>query len=40
MEVYDYMGNSIENIMLRKLTKKELDCAGEEIQRLSTLSKT
>ena len=39
MEVYDYMGNSVKNIMLRKLTKKELDHADEEIKRLNTLSK-
>lgn len=40
MEVYDYMGNSIKNIMLRKLTKEELNYANEEIKRLNTLSKT
>lgn len=39
MEVYDYMGNSVKNIMLRKLTKEELDHADEEIKRLNTLSK-
>lgn len=38
MEVYDYMGNSVKNIMLRKLTKEELDYADEEIKRLNTLS--
>ena len=40
MEVYDYMGNSIKNVMLRKLTKEELNYANEEIKRLNTLSKT
>ena len=40
MEVYDYMGNSIKNVMLRKLTREELNYANEEIKRLNTLSKT
>lgn len=39
MEVYDYMGNSIKNVMLRKLTREELNYANEEIKRLNTLSK-
>lgn len=39
MEVYGYMGNSVKNIMLRKLTKEELNYADEEIKRLNTLSK-
>lgn len=40
MEVYGYMGNSIKNVMLRKLTREELNYANEEIKRLNTLSKT
>lgn len=40
IKVYDYMCNeSIENLMLSKLTKEELRYANEEIERLSKISK-
>lgn len=40
MKVYDYMCNeSIEKLMLKKLTSEELKYAREEITRLSKVSK-
>ena len=40
MKVYDYMCNeSIEKLMLKKLTSEELKYAREEITRLSNVSK-
>lgn len=40
MKVYDYMCNeSIEELMLSKLTSKELQYAKQEITRLSKVSK-
>ena len=40
MRVYDYMCNeSIEELMLKKLTSEELKYAREEITRLSNVSK-
>ena len=35
-----FLIDTIKNVMLRKLTKEELNYANEEIKRLNTLSKT
>ena len=37
-KVYDYMSNSIENIMLKKLTSDELKVANDEVKILEKLS--
>lgn len=37
-EVYDYMNDSIENIMLKKLTSDELKVANDKVKRLEKLS--
>ena len=35
-----FLIDTIKNVMLRKLTREELNYADEEIKRLNTLSKT
>ena len=37
-EVYNYMSNSIEDIMLKKLTSDELKVANDKVKRLEKLS--
>ena len=37
-EAYNYMSNSIENIMLKKLTSDELKVANDKVKRLEKLS--